>query len=367
MPFPDEMAMNFASDNVMGASAPVLEAIVRANDGAAPAYGADAVTHRTQDLFRRIFEKEDLAVFPVATGTAANALALAALVPPYGLCVCHEAAHIVEEECGAPEFFTGGAKLAGLPGAGAKLDPGEVARFIDGLPANPKQMPPGAVSISQASECGLVYRPEEVSAIAEVAHGRGLTVHMDGARFANALVALGAAPADMTWRRGVDILSFGATKNGCWAAEAVVVFDPALAHSLPYRRKRAGHLLSKARFVAAQLEAYLDGGHWLANAAHANAMARRLSEGLATRAGVRLAWPVEANEVFAVLPRRLDTALRAAGAIYSPWSSRSLGHGDRLGPDEVLVRLVTSFATSEDLVERFLAAAAVSARATAAE
>jgi threonine aldolase len=181
---------------------------------------------------------------------------------------------------------------------------------------------------------------------------------MDGARFANALVHLGASPAEMTWKSGVDILSFGATKNGCFAAEAVVVFDPALGETLGYRRKRGGHLLSKARFVAAQLEAYLAEDHWLANAGHANVVAARLAEGLRGLPGVRLAWPVDANEVFAIVPRHLDERLREAGAVYHAWSTRSLPPGEEVGDDEALVRLVTSFATTEASVTRFLAAAA---------
>lgn len=350
--------MNFASDNVVGASAPVLDALLRANEGAAPAYGADAVTARLESRFREVFEADDLAVFPVATGTAANALALAALVPPYGLCLCHEEAHVLEDECGAPEFFTGGAKLAGLPGAGAKLDPAAVARFLDALPVNVKQTPPAALSISQATECGLAYAPDEIARLAETARSRGLRLHMDGARFANALVYRGSTPAEMTWKSGVDVLSFGATKNGCLAAEAVVVFDPALAASLGYRRKRAGHLLSKQRFIAAQLGAYLADDHWLENAGRANVMAARLAEGLRVLPGVRLPWATEANEVFAVLPRRLDEALRRAGAVYHPWSGRSLPPGEAVAPDEVLIRLVASFATTEAQVERFLDAAA---------
>ncbi|HEY7386066.1 MAG TPA: low specificity L-threonine aldolase [Beijerinckiaceae bacterium] len=345
--------MNFASDNVMGASAPVLEALVRANDGAEAAYGADSVTARVEQRFHDIFERE-AAVFLVTTGTAANALALAAAVPPWGLCLSHQEAHVIDDECGAPEFFSHGAKLAGLPGAGGKLAPATVETFLAGLPGNVKQMPPSALSIAQVTEGGLIYQVEEIAAVAQICRGRGLKLHMDGARFANALVALGCTPAEMTWKAGVDILSFGATKNGCLAAEAVVVFDPGLAESLAYRRKRAGHLLSKGRFVAAQFEGYLGADHWLDNAHHANAMARRLSEQLAAVPGVRLAWPCEANEVFVILPRTVDRALKEAGAVYHPWSVKSLAEGTSLGADETLVRLVMSFATRLADVERFV-------------
>ena len=348
--------MNFASDNVMGASAPVLDALVRANGGALASYGADALTRGVEERFCALFERP-VTVFLVATGTAANALALAAAVSPWGLCLCHEEAHVIDDECGAPEFFTHGAKLLGVPGIGGKLDPELVARTLDGLPRHEKQMPAQAMSISQATECGLVYGLDEIGALGEVCRSRGLTLHMDGARFANALVRLGASPAEMTWRRGVDILSFGATKNGCLAAEAIVVFDPALAESLAYRRKRSGHTLSKGRLIAAQFQGYFDDDHWLANARHANGLAQRLSVGLSHLAGVRIAWPSEANEVFAILPGALDRALKEAGALYHPWSTRSLPPHEPGGAHEVLARLVTSFATTPDSVDDLLAAA----------
>jgi threonine aldolase len=358
--------MNFASDNVMGASAPVLEAVLKANAGAAAAYGEDEATKRVEQRFRELFER-DVTVFLVATGTAANALALAAVVPPFGLCLSHREAHIMEDECGAPEFYTHGAKLAGLDGEGAKIDAAGLAAHLSGLGRHVKQMPPKALSISQATECGLVYAPEEIAALAATCRAHGLALHMDGARFANALVALGCAPSEMTWKAGVDLLSFGGTKNGCIAAEAIVVLDPALAETLAYRRKRAGQLLSKGRFLAAQFEGYFEGDHWLDNARHANAMASRLGAGLADVPGVRLAWPCEANEVFAVLPRGVDAALREAGAVYHPWSEVSLGAGERIGANECLVRLVASFATEPAAVDRFIEVAREASRGAAAE
>ena len=358
--------MNFASDNIMGASAPVLEALVRANAGPLPAYAADEITKRVERRFCELFQRE-VAVFLVATGTGANALALSAIVPPYGLCVCDREAHVIDDECGAPEFYMHGAKMAGLPGVGAKIDPATLDAFLAGLPRHVKQMPPRGLSISQATECGLVYTLPEIAALSEVAHRHGLRVHMDGARFANALVALGCTPAHMTWENGVDILTFGATKNGCLAAEAVVVFDPGVAETMAYRRKRGGHLLSKGRLLAAQFEGYFANDHWLENARHANAMAARLSEGLAALAGVRPAWPTEANEVFPILPRALDQKLKSAGAVYHPWSELSLPESERVRPDEVLVRLVTAFATTEEQVDAFLAVARDGTRREAAE
>ena len=279
--------------------------------------------------FDEIFERE-VSVFFVTTGTAANALALSAAVPPYGLCVCHREAHIIDDECGAPEFFMHGAKLAGLPGIGAKLKPEDIDAYLRSLPKAVKQMPPKALSISQVSECGMVYGLDEIAALGQVCREHGMAFHMDGARFVNALVSLGCSPAEMTWKRGVDILSFGATKNGGLMAEAIVVFRPDLAEALGYRSKRAGQIISKGRLIAAQFEGYFGNDHWLDNARHANRMAQTLSEGLVRLPGVRLAWPREANEVFPIIPKTLDGALKAAGIHYNPWTELSLPR-DRAG------------------------------------
>lgn len=304
--------MNFASDNVTGACPAVLDALIAANDGAAAPYGEDPWTARVQERLRVLFDKPDLLAFPVATGTAANALALAALSPPYGAIYCHRDAHINVDECGAPELYTGGAKLVLLPGEGAKIAPESLAEAARGQGVV-HHVQPAAVSITQATEAGCVYRPGEVAALAETARSKTLRLHMDGARFANAVAALAVPPAEVTWKAGVDVLSFGATKNGCLAAEAVVFFRPELAEAFAFHRKRAGHLLSKGRVVSAQLEAYLTEDLWLENARHANAMARRLGEGLAAVPGCRLMFPVEANEVFTDLPAAVVAALQAAG------------------------------------------------------
>ena len=345
--------MNFVSDNIVGASAPVLEALVKANEGQLAAYGNDEITRRVEATFAEVFER-DVAVFPVTTGTAANALALSTSVPPWGLCVCHQESHVIDDECGAPEFFMHGAKLFGLPGVGGKLEAETVAAYLAGLPKALKQMPPKALSISQVTEAGTLYTLDEIEALSALCREHGLSLHMDGARFVNALVALGCTPAEMTWKRGVDILSFGATKNGCLMAEAVVVFDPALVEGLNYRRKRAGQIISKGRLIAAQFEGYFAKDHWYDNARHANRMARLLSDGLSALPGVRLAWPTEANEVFPIVPRRLDRALKEAGAQYHAWTDVSLAPGERVGRDEALIRLVVSFATEENEVRRLL-------------
>jgi threonine aldolase len=342
--------MNFASDNTAPVAPAILDAIVQANAGYAMGYGNDDWTKGVERQLSEVFE-HDVAVFLVATGTAANALSLAQVTPPWGVVFCHQDAHIVTDECGAPEFFGGGFKLEGLPGDGAKVTPGTLNAALAGYGGHePHQMVASTLSITQTSEAGTIYRTDEIAELSEIAHARNLAVHMDGARFANALVRLNTTPAQMTWRSGVDVLSFGATKGGALAAEAVVIFDRARAAYFGERRKRAGHLLSKHRFIAAQMAAYLAEGRWLTLARHANAMADILSQKL-TGIGLRPVWPVEANLVFAVLPRALDAKLKAAGAQYYVRTGKGVAHD---GADRVLVRLVTSFCTTEDDVERFV-------------
>jgi threonine aldolase len=341
--------MNFASDNTAPIAPDILGALVEANRGFARGYGNDDSTRLVERRLSEVFER-DVAAFLVPTGTAANALALAQVSPPWGVVFCHAESHIATDECGAPEFFGHGTRLEGLPGEAGKVTAEVLHTALAGYGGySPHQIIPAALSITQASEVGTIYRTNEIATLAELAHERGLAVHMDGARFGNALVRLNATPAEMTWRSGVDVLSFGATKGGALAAEAVIFFDPTAAASFGERRKRGGHLLSKHRFIAVQVLAYLADNRWLSLARHANAMADRLAERLIA-IGLKPVWPVEANLVFVMLPRALDAALRAAGADYYIRSSNSLA----VGVDEVLVRLVTSFATSEDDIERFV-------------
>lgn len=343
--------MNFRSDNEVGAHPAIIEAVGRAfSSGTAPSYGADDWTRRVEQRLRVLFERPELVAFPVATGTAANVLSLACCTPPWGAIFCHPAAHISVDEANAPEFFTSGAKLCPVDGPAGKIDPRKLAATLAepvyGVVHHPQ---PAAVSITQATECGAVYGPEEVAAIATATHRHGLKLHMDGSRFGNALAFVGCTPAELSWKAGVDVLSFGATKNGAIAAEAVVFFDADLAREFEFRRKRGGHLLSKMRFLSAQLEAYLTDGLWLANARHANAMARRLVAGLTPLKGTQLLYPVDANEIFIILPARIHDALAAAGAQYHPWPS------DR--PGERAFRLVTAFDTSPADIDRFLSIA----------
>jgi threonine aldolase len=348
--------MNFASDNAAGIAPAILEAIGVANHGFALAYGRDDLTARVAQRFSALFERE-VAVFLVPTGTAANALALAHLTPPWGAVLCHAEAHIATDECGAPEFFGGGIKLIGLPGEAGKIAPETLeASLKHGQWGGPHHVSPAVVSLSQATEAGTIYRVAEIRRLADIAHAHKMAVHLDGARLSGALARMNASPADATWRAGVDVLSFGATKNGALAAEAVVFFDPARAAGMSERRKRGGQLISKHRFVAAQFEAFFVNDLWLKLARHANDMADRLAEKL-TAAGLVPVWPVEANEVFVILSSRSDRRLKAAGAIYYPWMAQGLPAGRVLAADEILVRLVTSFATIPDEVDRFVTAA----------
>jgi len=346
--------MNFASDNTAAIAAPILEAIGKANSGYALGYGNDDWTRRVERRFAELFEHE-VAVFLVPTGTAANALALAHLAPPWGAVLCHVESHVAVDECGAPEFFGGGIKLVGLPGEGSRIAAGTLRAALEhGAWGGPHHVSPSVLSLSQATECGTIYRVAEVRELAEIAHKHDVAVHMDGARLGNALARMNVSPAEATWRAGVDSLSFGATKGGAMGAEAVIFFDPRRGANMQDRRKRGGALASKHRFIAAQMEAFLADDLWLRLARHANAMADALSAGLAA-AGCSPVWPVEANEVFAPLSAALDTKLKAAGAAYYPWKSQSLPQGISIGADRMLMRFVTSFQTTQDDVDRFLA------------
>ncbi len=312
--------MRFFSDNTGTASAEILDAIAAANRGLAVAYGDDPWTQRLDETLGAFFGMP-VRAFAVATGTAANALALATLSPPYGAIFAHEQAHILCDECGAPGFFSGGAQLVSLPGEHGRIAPPTLAAALAGHRVDVHTVQPAALSLTQLTELGTAYRPEDIARLAGLAHERGLKVHMDGARFANALEFLGCHPADLTWRGGVDVLSFGATKNGALAAEAVVFFDPALVRDFELRRKQAGHLLSKSRYVAAQLLAYVETGVWQRHARRTNQLARRIGEA----AGAALMHPVEGNEVFVRLGVARRGAVRAAGFEFYDWGAEADG------------------------------------------
>jgi len=340
--------MWFTSDNASGAAPEVMAAVTAANAGYARSYGADAFMDRARDQIREIFEAPEAAVYLVATGTVANALALSLYCPPWGAVFCHQHAHITEDECGAPEFYMHGAKLVLVHGAHGRMDPAALeAAIVKAKGSGVHGVQPGAVSITNVTEAGTVHSVAEVAALAAVARAHGLPVHLDGARFANALVATGATAAEMTWKAGVDVVSFGGTKNGCMGVEAVVIFDPAKAWEFELRRKRGGHLFSKHRFLSAQMVGYLEDGLWLRLAAHANAMGARLVRGLAQMPDVTMVHPVEANILFPEWATGTHARLEAAGAAYYPFPAP-------MGRERA--RLVASWSTTEADVDRFLAA-----------
>jgi threonine aldolase len=347
--------MWFTSDNAGPAHPAIIDAIARANVGYAASYGADDAAARVTARLREIFEAPDASVYLVATGTAANALILACFCPPWATVYCHRNAHVEEDECGAPEFYTGGAKLTPVDGEDGRIAPGALEQAL-ALTARSgvHNVQKGALSLTNASEAGTVYGPDAVAELTAIARAAGLPVHMDCARLANALATLGCTPAELTWKAGVDALSLGGTKNGLIGVEAVILFDPARAWEFELRRKRGGHLFSKHRFLSAQMEAYLADGLWLELAARANAAAAGLSRGLGRLPGARILHPTEANMVFAAWPRAGHEAAQAAGARYYPWT-----FGPRLeAPDAPApsARLVCNWATAETEVADFLAA-----------
>ena len=329
--------MRFFSDNAAPAHPKVLEAIAASNR-LDTAYDGDEWSERLDGAFSDLFGTE-VRAFWVATGTAANCLALAALCPPYRAILCHEDAHIEVDEAGAPGFFTGGAKLVLLDGAGAKITLHAVAAACDAIRNDVHQVQPAAISITNATEYGLVYRAAEVARLGEFANERGLALHMDGARLANALATTGESLAETTWRAGVDALSFGFVKNGGLSAEALILFRTELADEIAVRRKRAGHLLSKGRMMAAQILAMLEDDLWLDNARASNAAAQKL----AGAAAGRLVYPVEANEVFIRVTDEEAVRLRADGFDFYEW-----------GPGQI--RLVTSWDSEPEAVDRLAGA-----------
>jgi threonine aldolase len=337
-----QRVVDFRSDNVASVSPEIIAATVQANSGTAASYGDDEMSRRLDDRFSQAFETK-VAVFPIATGTSANALSLSALTPPYGAIYCYSSAHIHTSEAGATELLTGGAKLMPLEGDGFRFQAATLANAIATAGIGIKnRSQPAAVSVSQATEFGTVYSLNELAAIGEVARANHLKVHMDGARFANALVTLGCSPAAMTWRAGIDILSFGCTKNGGLNADAIVVLNPNLVEDLSFRIRRSGHTWSKMRFPAAQLLAYVESDLYLRSARRANALAARLAAKIKDISDISLVAPVEANEVFLSLSETKIDRLIKNGI-----------HFLRRGPR--MIRLVCRFDGSEEDIDRLIA------------
>lgn len=336
--------MQFASDNTAGAHPAILKALVVANAGVVPAYGDDPHSAALEARLREVFEHPELRAFPIATGSSGNALALATLTPNWGAVYCHGEAHINVDECGAPEVANPGSKLIAADGSKGKITPDGIQSATRGK-GFVHAVQPATVSITTLTEVGTAYSQSEISALGAFCQEQGLKLHLDGARFANALVATNLSPADMTWRAGVDAVTFGATKNGAMAAECVLFFDPAKAEEFAFRRKRAGHLFSKMRFLSAQMNGYLADDLWLDLARHANTLAERLARGL-TAAGCAPYFPVDGNMIFAPIPHKIQDRLRAAGAVFYP--------GRLPGTDGTDVRLVTAWSTTEAEVDKFV-------------
>ncbi len=334
--------MNFKSDNIVGVSPSILEKIININMGSQNSYGGDEYSSQIKDVFSTIFEKQ-VEVFLTSTGTAANSLALSALVGPFDAIYCHSHAHINTDECNAPEFFTGGAKLIPIEGDHGKIDPNLLKESIEvSLALKPHTARPGCISLTQATECGTVYSLQELEEIKQIATEYQLPIHMDGARFTNALVSLGCTPAELTWKSGVDILTFGATKNGALAAEAVVFFNEKYAKDFEYRQKRSGQMMSKMRFFACQFLSFFENNLWIENATHANNMAQKLGY-IFEKHGFHTQYPVQANEVFPILPLEIVENLREKGANFYEWGISGSN----------LYRFVTSCFTTDHDLESF--------------
>ncbi|MFZ6733689.1 threonine aldolase family protein [Undibacterium sp. Ji42W] len=332
----------FGSDNIAGVSPAILDALVACNADPTTPYGADALTASVEQQFCELFER-DVSVFLVPTGTAANSLCLSVMSPPWGSIFCHPSSHINTDECGAPKFFTNGAKLLAIDGLAAKIDVEKLAKASRLKRGDVHATQPHAVSITQATEMGSVYAVDEIQAISKVCKDADMRLHMDGSRFANALVSLACTPAEMTWKAGVGALSFGATKNGVMGAEAIILFDQDLAREMAYRRKRAGHLFSKMRFLSAQMNAYRQNNLWINNARHANQMGQRLAQGLRQISSVELLGESPSNIIFCRLPQAMTAALLKEGYAYLH---------DRWEPG--VARFVTRFSTSIAEVDQLI-------------
>ncbi|MBO6813271.1 MAG: low specificity L-threonine aldolase [Rhizobiaceae bacterium] len=344
--------MLFASDNCAGVAPEISQALARHADGMAHAYGKGDLDREMEARLAELFETE-ASVFFVGTGTAANSLAAAGVMKPGGMVFCHSEAHVQVSEAGAPEFLSGGGRLVPISGPLGKIDPQKLDRAAMQTPRDFNHLGQGVMAtITQASEAGTVYSLEEIAAIGEISAKHGLALHMDGARFANALVKLDCTPAEMTWKRGVDMVSFGATKNGCWCAEALVVFNRDLSSHFQFLRKRAGHLFSKTRFISAQFEAYLEDGLWLDLARHSNSIGKELEATVRDSNRARLAWPSDSNQVFFITDQTHAEQMKSKGATFHAFPTPK-GMEEDIGENEQVYRLVGAFSSTSDDVKQF--------------
>lgn len=347
--------MIFGSDNQAGASSSVLEEISKAYSSTQNAYGSDEYSAMAEEQLKQVFDTELKAYF-VVSGTAANTLALSTMLEPWEGAVCHHQAHILLDESSGPSLFAGGASLLPVPSKSLKLIPDEIEHMLHRLPSDrPHNIKASALSLSQANEGGQVYTADEVSALCATAKSHGFKTHMDGARFANAVAAQDCHPADISWKAGVDVLCLGATKNGAVAAEAVIFFDQSLAQNFDYRLKRTGHLVSKGRLFGAQFVAWLNDNHWLDLATSANRHAELLRAEIRKSSHIRLAFETTSNESFIILPKHLFEQLLESGVSMYDWYADAVPEDCVVGDDEVLARMVTSFSTTTDQIESFIA------------
>lgn len=342
--------MIFGSDNWSGAAPEISQALLKHSSGLAVAYGDSDLDKHVEGLFNEIFEKE-CAVYFVGTGTAANSLAIAATMKPGGITFCHDEAHVVASEGGGPEFLSGGGRLIAVGGKDCKIDPTKLDHELSKHSQEFNHLgQPTMLTLTQATEAGTVYTLDEIKALSQIAKKHNIPVHMDGARFANSLVKLDCTPAEMTWKAGIDMLSFGATKNGCWCAEALVVFNRDLLSHFQFIRKRSGHLFSKTRFISAQLEAYFENDLWLKLARHSNAMGAKLEEAVRSSNHARLAWPTDSNQVFFIANRKKAQTWLDKGAKFHPFPTPK-DMINQLQDDEQLYRLVASFITQQENID----------------
>lgn len=345
--------MYFGSDNQTGASDQVINALLQANDGVTAAYAEDKYSQQAVEALNQAFET-DADIYFVSTGTAANSLALATLTQPWDSVVCHGQAHIINDELTAPEFFTGGARLIGIDAQEPKLTvDGLEALLANGAAHPPHNSEPKVLSLTQMNESGQIYSIDELKAVCDLAHRYGLKVHMDGARFSNALVALGCSAAELSWKVGVDVLSLGATKNGALSAEAVIFFDKSMSGTFIQHRKRSGHLISKSRWLGAQFLGWLENGHWLELAQHANSMCANLAKVINEYDAATTVWPVQGNELFAIMSKSDIERVRKEGAVFYEWPSQFLPANLSVSSDQDVVRFVTSFRTQHHDIEKF--------------
>ncbi len=342
--------MIFGSDNWSGAAPEISEALMRHSEGLAVAYGDSDLDKTVENHFNNIFEKE-CAVFFVGTGTAANSLAIAATMKPGGIVLCHNEAHVIANEGGGPEFLSGGGRLAPVGGKDCKIDPDLLDKSASAYSQEFNHLGQATMlTITQATEAGTVYSLDEISALSEVAKKHNIPLHMDGARFANAMVKLDCTPAEMTWKRGVDMVSFGATKNGCWCAEALVVFNRDLLSHFQFIRKRSGHLFSKTRFISAQFEAYFENDLWQKLAKHSNAMGAQLEKAIRNSNHVRPAWQSDSNQVFFIADQSKAKTWLEKGARFHPFPTPK-GMEDEVSENEQVYRLVASFVTQQNHID----------------